>query len=232
MWWAFPGLHLLRRRQLAQRLPTGPLRDFYACPPPQRSNALTDTTFAVLDFETTGLDPRHDHIISLGYVEIRQLAVRLDSAWHSLVATPRVLPENTTVVHKLTDDTVARGRHLEPVVAELLGKLSGKVLIAHQARIELGFLQRICNELYDAPLILPWLDTQELAQRHLRRQQLPMEKRTLRLFNLRARFGLPDYTAHNALYDAIGTAELFLALVFELNPRLDGRLGDLKPRWS
>ena len=48
----------------------------------------------------------------------------------------------------------------------------------------------------------------------------------LRLFNLRLLFDLPMYKAHNALYDALATAELFLAIRQELQPRGDFRLKD------
>ena len=40
----------------------------------------------------------------------------------------------------------------------------------------------------------------------------------LRLFNLRPRYNLPRYKAHNALSDAIATAELFMALAAEMAP--------------
>lgn len=224
-----PFLQAHRRRRLAQRLPPGPLQDFLAPPLPSPQTPLEDCVFAVVDFETTGLDPRRDHVISVGLVEIRRLAIPLAGAWRALVSTPRALPERSTVIHGLTDDTLAAGEPLETVMAALLRRLQGKILVAHHARLELGFLQRLCRQLYGAPFICTWLDTRELAQRCLGGSEFPPREAELRLFNLRRRFGLPDYTAHDALYDALATAELFLALLAELNPKLDGRLKDLRP---
>ena len=48
----------------------------------------------------------------------------------------------------------------------------------------------------------------------------------LRLFNLRPHFGLPQYKAHNALYDALATAELFLAMAAEMAPNGNYKIGD------
>lgn len=225
-------LRAWRRRHLARTLPDGPMRDFYSRPLPAQRSGFAEVPFAVLDFETTGLDIKVDHVISLGYVSITNLGINLDSAWHEVIATPRELPEQSTVIHGLTDDRVAQGMPLERVMPDLLEHLAGKILVAHHAAIELGFLRRICHTLYGAPLHIPFLDTRELARRHLRRQPVAPEEGGYRLFNLRRRFGLPAYTAHNALYDALSTAELFLALLCELYPNLDGRLRDLRPRMS
>ena len=65
------------------------------------------------------------------------------------------------------------------------------------------------------------------AAASLQREQVTLEKNSLRLFNLRERYKLPAYKAHNALSDALSTAELFLALMADLYPGLDCRLKDL-----
>jgi len=65
-----------------------------------------------------------------------------------------------------------------------------------------------------------------LARRAMERRQQPFRARDLRLFNLRASHHLPRYPAHNALSDALATAELFLALAAEANPAGKAMLGD------
>ena len=51
----------------------------------------------------------------------------------------------------------------------------------------------------------------------MERKQQPISQESLRLFNLREQQGLPHYKAHNALEDAISTAELYLAQKASLN---------------
>jgi DNA polymerase-3 subunit epsilon len=140
------------------------------------------------------------------------------------------MPAETAIVHKITDDMVANGQDLPTALELLLQRLKGKVLIAHHARIEIGLLNKVCQDLYQQKFFIPTIDTQILGQRVLERHQEEIKPGDLRLFNLRKRFGLPAYKAHNALSDALATAELFLALLSDLYPKQNCKLKDVLTR--
>ncbi|MDH5396136.1 MAG: hypothetical protein OEW97_07655, partial [Gammaproteobacteria bacterium] len=53
---------------------------------------------------------------------------------------------------------------------------------------------------------------------------IPYKSKDLRLFNLRKKLNMPVYKAHNALLDAIATAELFLAILNDVSPKNNARL--------
>ena len=106
-------------------------------------------------------------------------------------------------------------------------KLSGNVLLVHHGAIESGFLNNLCQSLYQQEFYMPIIDTEVLAGRRLQRKQQAIQAGQLRLFNLREQYHLPAYKAHNALSDALAAAELFLALVNELCPKLDCRLKEV-----
>ena len=165
-----------------------------------------------LDLETTGLDADQDRILSIGLVEIHGLAIRLDTAWHPVLRVDRAIPEDAAVIHRITDDRAARGEPLAQVLPELLRRLKGRVLLGHHAVIEQRFLTRACKRLYGAPFVIPCIDTEILARRQFDQRNQPYQMKDLRLFNLRSLHGLPRYPAHDALSDALATAELFLAL--------------------
>ena len=57
----------------------------------------------------------------------------------------------------------------------------------------------------------PWLCTLRLEQQRLARREQPLQRGELTLATCRRRYQLPDYPAHNALWDALATAELLLA---------------------
>ena len=101
---------------------------------------------------------------------------------------------------------------------ELLHQLAGKVMLVHFKRIEQSFLDAACRKLYGSPFMIPTIDTLNLAERVLRRRNHAVPASRLRLFNLRDDFHLPSYKAHNALNDAMTTAELFLFLEGEITP--------------
>jgi len=220
------SLQAQRQRLLKKSVP-GALQDFYQVAFPEPRSSITDITFAVLDVETTGLDMQNDQLLSIGVVDIQQLGVLLGSAEHTLVQSDKALPEITTVIHGITDDALEQGEVPQVALANLLSRLAGKVLIAHHASIELGQLNKLCQQFYQQDFLIPVIDTQTLAYRQLSRGGQTVKQGDLRLFNLRKRYGLPDYKAHHALYDAMATAELFLALVGELYPARDCQLKDL-----
>ncbi|HIE55666.1 MAG TPA: hypothetical protein EYP90_10875 [Chromatiaceae bacterium] len=209
--WPF-GLEAKRLR-LLREAPAGPLRNYLEAPFPDKRQPITETPLLAMDFETTGLDPQQDHLLSVGYVQIQRGRVALRTARHRIIRSKRAMQGQNVAIHRITDDLVAAGAPLEEIIAELLQQLRGRVLLAHHARVEVTFLQQACKTLYGMAPVMPVIDTMQLAQRGFKQRHQPIESGSLRLFNLRERHGLPRYRAHNALCDAIATAELFLVQV-------------------
>jgi DNA polymerase-3 subunit epsilon len=200
-----------RRRWELRRAVAGPLRDYLAQPLPGLRRDYRQTEFLAIDLETTGLDVKRDLILSVGYVTLHGNRVDLGSARHRVIRIDRSIPEASAVIHQITDDQSARGLELEDVMAELLASLAGKVMIAHHATIECGFLGNACRRLWHAGLPARVVDTQVLARRTFERRQIPVKGSDLRLHALGDRYNLPRYGAHNALSDSLAAAELFLA---------------------
>lgn len=224
------GRHWYRswqRRAVQRRVPAGPLADYLAQPPPDLKLRCREVDILAVDLETTGLDPQRDRILSIGAVPIRAMQIELGQAWQVIVQAPQQIPESSVVIHRITDDVAAAGNDLQTVMPQLLSRLAGNVLLAHHALIETGFLDQACRQLYGAPLPVTVVDTEQLARRRLQRRNLTAAPGGLRLFNLRRDYGLPRYRAHNALSDALATAELFLAMAAEIAPGGDCRLRDI-----
>jgi len=109
---------------------------------------------------------------------------------------------------------------LEDAVARLLAALTGRVLLAHFARIETGFLAAVCQRAWGAGLPCVVVDTFELERRAVAGGWGSEPARgALRLWTARERRGLPVYRAHEALTDALACAELYLAQRAELQAR-------------
>ncbi len=200
-----------RRRWRLRRTPTGPLHDYLAQPFPTAKADYRSVELLAVDLETTGLELDKDLILSVGYVTVKGISIDLSSACHRLVRIDRSIPEASAVIHQITDDQAAQGDELAEVIADLLAALAGKVMIAHHARIEQGFLTNACQRLWRQGLMVPIIDTQALALRTFERRQIPYKSSDLRLHALGDRYNLPRYGAHNALSDALASAELFLA---------------------
>jgi DNA polymerase-3 subunit epsilon len=190
--------------------------------------------FLALDVETTGLDPRTDHLLSVGWVPVIGREIVLAGACELTIRPPGEVDVGASATfHRLTDDQVSDAAPLSDVLPRLLGALHGRVLLAHHAPIELGFLAEATLAAYGARPPVAAVDTLALQQR-----LLPAHDRevggSLRLDAARRTFGLPRYTAHHALTDAIAAGELLLAQVAELERRLgrEAVLRDLSPTRS
>jgi DNA polymerase-3 subunit epsilon len=204
-----------RRQHLLRHAPAGPLRAYLAQPFPDCTQDYRQLSYLAIDLETTGLDPKQDHILSIGTVEICNDAIDLSTAHHVIVSSSRPLSEQSVALHRLTDDMVAQGEPIAQALTSLLKQLAGKVLLAHHAAIEIGFLRHACQRIFGADLLVPVVDTLRLAQQQIKRRNVIVSSGALRLAALREHYHLPRYTAHNALSDAVAAAELFLAQASE-----------------
>jgi DNA polymerase-3 subunit epsilon len=212
MWERLLGLDF-RRRRLLRRAAPGPLRDCLAVPFPDRRTDYRAVSFVALDLETTGLDPRRDEILSIGLVALAGGRIDLGTARHLRVAPTRAVPERSAVLHRITDDDAARGQPLADVLPPVLARLAGSVLLGHHVETERAFLDAACRRVYGTGLVVPLSDTGILVRRWMARRHQPLAAGELRLSALRERYGLPRYRAHDALVDALATAELFCAFV-------------------
>jgi len=211
-----------RRRQRARSAPPGPLRTYYGRSFPSGTCDWREVEFLALDLETTGSDPAVDEIVSVGWVQIGGDAIDLGTATRRMVRPSGPMPEASAVIHAITDDEAARGEPLGTVLGDILGALGGRVLVAHYARAELGFLDAACRRCLGGGLLVPVVDTLQLARRSYSRAGRAPVRGEFRLDALRMQYNLPRHQMHDALSDAIATAELFLAQVAALSA--EGRL--------
>ena len=198
------------------RVGPGPLRDYLEAPLPGLDTPLADLGLLAVDIETTGLDPRRDRVLSIGWLPVDGGRVVLGGAGRVVVHDVEGVGQSATV-HGLTDDELAGGAPIEDAVARLLAALSGRVLLAHFARIETEFLAAVCEKAWGAALPCVVVDTFELERRAVAGSwgSEPVSG-ALRLWTARERRGLPVYRAHEALTDALACAELYLAQRAEL----------------
>ncbi len=174
-----------------------------------------------MDLETTGLDSRSEAILSVGMVAMDGLQIDLRGAEHRIVRAAGPLAEESVVVHRLTG-----------VLALVLERLAGRVLLAHHAEVELRFLRLALARIFGGGFLVPVVDTQWIARRTLDRRNQAFAPSRLRLFNLRKDYNLPRYNAHNALSDALETAELYAAQIAERQGKGPLPLKDLLRRLS
>ncbi len=170
----------------------------------------SESRFLIIDTETSSLNPDEGDLLSVGWVEIVNGEIQLSSARHYLLQTQNTVGQSA-IIHHLRDCELQEGLSGDVVMSQLLRTAENAVLVFHHAVLDLAYLNRLCVQLCGAPLCLPVVDTLALEKRKLQRRDMSLANGALRLGSCRTRYHLPDYPAHNALMDALATAELLLA---------------------
>jgi DNA polymerase-3 subunit epsilon len=168
-----------------------------------------------VDVETYGLDPSSDEIIAFATVPISSGRAHLREACYRVVRPARMPDAETIVIHGLRSDELADAPPLEEVVGELVDAIRGRVLVAHVASIEKGFLGRALAR-FDLELRNPIIDTAELAAELFSLRSRPI-RHPIGLTALAEDLGLPVHRPHAADGDALTTAQAFLALATQLD---------------
>ena len=212
-----------RRWYLSHKHLREPLPTLFRSDLPHRSSKFEDIEFVALDIETTGLNPSTAQVLSVGWVLLRNGRVALETAESHLVRPSRGVGSSASV-HGLTDTVVIEGEHWGDVLDQVVWNLQGRVLLVHHAGLDKLLLDRLCMLRYGARLYVPVVDTLMLELRDQQRRHHIESRKSLRLGELREHFGLPRYSAHDSLVDAIATAELLIAMMAHGNK---ATLGDV-----
>nr|WP_279610895.1 3'-5' exonuclease [Vibrio gelatinilyticus] len=205
------------------------LVDYYQCGVMPGNTPLKDIEFVALDIETTGLDPESDGIVSIGTVPFSLSRIRLGKAQHWTVRPKAKLEEGSVVIHGITHNDIVDAPKLNDILEEVLSALSGKIVVVHYRRIEREFLNNALDRMIGEGIEFPVLDTLQIESDYQKKASSGIINRikgkvadSVRLGQTRRRYGLPDYPPHNALTDAIATAELLQAQVsYHFSPDTD-----------
>jgi ATP-dependent DNA helicase DinG len=93
--------------------------------------------FAILDVETTGLDPARDEIVQVALLLVDDTRI---AAWDSLVRPTRPVPPAILTLTGLDERALAEAAPRQEVAAVVARLLAGRPLVGHQIGFDLGFL--------------------------------------------------------------------------------------------
>ncbi|MDQ6821137.1 MAG: exonuclease domain-containing protein [Actinomycetota bacterium] len=194
-------------------------------PLPGARTPWRQANWCVLDFELTGLDPREDEIISFGAIPIDDGRLQLRRAISGLVRPVRESSEASVRVHGIRTADLARAPVLADAIDPLLRTISGRVLVAHAAAVERAFLGRALKD-RGVRLRGPVVDTEVLGCLWLHARDGRVRHR-IGLGELASALGLPAERPHDALGDALTTAQVFIALTAHLAALYGETVGSL-----
>ena len=178
---------------------------------PIQQRPFNASRYVVIDLETTALQPTAGEIASIAWVVIEQGAIHLNQSCYFHLALNREVGQSA-VFHQLTDTDLEQGVNIKVALEALLDALPNSILVFHNAQLDMGFINQAMRTLWGAPLLMPVVDTLQVERKRLLQRSAAIQAGDLRLFQCRQRYGLPDVSLHDALGDALATAELWLAM--------------------
>jgi DNA polymerase III epsilon subunit family exonuclease len=167
---------------------------------------IEDARFVVFDLETTGLASASARICEIGAVALR--GRQDDGVFETLVAPGVPLPRLVGRLTGLSDADLRSAPRVDDALRRFMSFAGDAVLVAHNARFDVGFVNRELARLTGKRLAAVVIDTVPLARALLRGRIERTSLASLAYF-----FGTSVRPCHRALPDAQATAEVFVRLV-------------------
>ena len=177
-----------------------------------------DTTYCVLDLETTGLSFRTEKITEVGIMKIKNGKV-IDS-FETFVNPEKPIPYKVVEVTKITDDMVKDAPKIDEVFPKILEFVGDSVLVAHNADFDIGFLKYNATEL-GYKLENTYIDTLRLAK------DLFPDYKKYKLGLIAEKLGIKVEVAHRALDDVDTTVKVFNVMLDMLKEKGAKKVDDI-----
>ena len=190
---------------------------------PAREQGLDNISFAVVDCETTGVNPATDRILQVAAVIVNGTGKVVDE-FHTVdrPESPEEYEHGAEHIHGISQEQVRNGMPLREALERLWDISDGNVFTAHNARFDISFLRAESERVGIAPRVDSHIDTLALARR------IDAEKsRRHSLDALCEHYGIERERAHDAKADATATAELLIHLMNDLGVKSPDQLPDL-----
>lgn len=163
-----------------------------------------DTTYCVLDLETTGFSFRTEKITEVGIMKVKNGEV-IDE-FSCFVNPEKPIPQRVIEVTNITDDMVKDAETIETVMPKIIEFVGDSVLVAHNADFDIGFLKYNAKEL-GLTLDNTYLDTLRLAK------ELFPEYKKYKLGIIAENLGIKVEVAHRALDDVDTTVKVLKVMI-------------------
>lgn len=200
---------LLRRRPRVDGAVAMALAGYRSREPTDLRAALAAQRAIVVDVEASGLDPFRDRLISIGAIAVQGGLARLDDSFEAVLRQEQVSDERNILVHGIGGSAQRLGRDPASGLVDFLGFSGKDPLVAFHADFDRILIERAAAATLSVKPDNVWLDLALLAP-----ALFPEHERTARtLDDWLHLFGIQNHDRHDALADALATAQLLLVVL-------------------
>ena len=183
------------------------LQRWRALPEPSLAQAHQDERFVVVDVETSGLDVYSDRLIAIGAVTLEQSMIALERGFYRVLRQERVSSHDNILVHGIGGTAQSEGDDPGSVLVDFLEYIGKAPLVAFHAQFDAIMLRKAVQRTLGEPFRRSWLDLAYLAP-----AVDGAASATRSLDDWLGAYGITNYRRHDALADALATAQLLQVL--------------------
>lgn len=167
--------------------------------------------YVSIDLETTGLEPKHDKIIEIGAVRVKNGEVY--KKYETLVNPGRELTAKITEITGIKDSDLTDAPYIEEIIDEVIEFIGEDILLGHSLLFDYSFLKRAAVNAGHT-FEKKGIDTLKISRKYL--TDLPSRS----LGALCEHYEI-EHQAHRALNDAMATHYLYGKLLDEFGASAD-----------
>lgn len=181
------------------------LEAWKALPAPSLAAPVLASRYVVVDVETTGLDLGKDRLISIGAVAVVEGKVALGDSFYVVLQQQSASDKGNILLHGIGTAAQLEGEPPAEALLAFLEYLGKSPLVAFHVAFDETMIRRALREHLGLNLKHPWLDLAYVMPG----LNPPLARRCRALDDWIGRFGIRIEARHNALADALATAQLF-----------------------
>lgn len=184
--------------------------------------------WVVLDCETSGLDPARDRLLAVGAVAVRGGKIELAESFSAVLRQESPSDAGNILVHGIGGEAQRSGRPADEALREFAGFLGDGLPAAFHAPFDDAALRRAMSAVRGLAPPRNWLDLAQLAPALYPGRVSGRLRARRSLDDWLGEFGIACAERHDALGDAVATAQLFLVLLAEAERQRINTVGELR----
>lgn len=188
--------------------------------PKKQRPVSMDECFVVFDFETSGLNPSKDEILSFAFLKIKQRSILIEERFEGFLLNKSNRVKSAEI-HHITKEDLNKGYSEMQFLDKAESFIKDCVLLGHHVDFDAACLERLMLKYNHDKLTNPRVDTARLAARlaHPLMSEYGGQKALKSLDTLCKQYGISPEARHSAGGDTLTTAFLFLKLLKEAEKR-------------
>lgn len=167
--------------------------------------------YVAIDTETTGLDPKKDEILSIGAILIKDNKILVGNSLYIKIKPKKSVTESSIVIHKIRECDLNEAIEPRDGIERLLYFIKNRPLVGYYLDFDIKILNRYINNFFGFKLPNKKIEVSGLYYDY-KQKFIPQGYIDLKFDTILKELNLPKLKAHNAFYDALMSAMIFLKL--------------------